>query len=96
MEYVNCLDYERMASSYEVGAPTQLTAIQEVKSDEPGQGLQVQFPPPNFAPIIKQYLDNEQAKISKAVVKVLDNYSLKFWGYIKIGTVNLSRVERSH
>jgi hypothetical protein len=96
MDYVKYLDYERMESSSEVSAPTQLTAIQEVKSDESGQGLQVKFPPPNFAPIIKQYLDNEQAKISKAVAKALENYSLKFWGDKEIGNINLSRLERSH
>ena len=96
MDYVKYLDYERMESSSEVSAPTQLTAIQEVKSDESVQGLQVQFPAPNFAPIIKQYLDNEQAKISKAVAKALENYSLKFWVVKEIGNINLSRLERSH
>jgi hypothetical protein len=99
MDYVKYLDYDRMESSSEVVAPTQLTAnrsFQEAISDGLRQGFRVQFPPHNFAPAFQRYLDNEQAKLSKALEKLMENYSLKLWGDNKIGTVNLSRVERSH
>ena len=99
MDYVKYLDVERMASSSDVGAPTQLTAnrsIQSAKSNESVQGLQVQFPHPHFAPAIQRVLDSEHAKLSKALEKFMGNYSLKLWGDKEIGNINLSKVERSH
>ena len=99
IDYVKYLDAERMASSSEVGAPTQLTAnrrIQSAKSNESVQGLQVQFPLPHVAPGIQRVLDNEKAKLSKALEKFMGNYSLKLWGDNKIGSISLSRLERSH
>jgi len=78
-DYVECLDSERLASSSEVVAPTQLganTTIQVARSDGLRPGVQVRFPPLSFGPAIQRFLDNEQAKISKQFEKVMENYSL--------------------
>jgi hypothetical protein len=97
--YVENLDSERLASSPEVDTPTQLNAnksIQRAKSDGFRPGVLVQFPAPSIAPAIQRFLDKEQAKFSKVLEKVMENYSLKLRADKRIGTVNLSRVERSH
>ena len=97
--YVENLDSERLASSPEVDTPTQLNAnksIQAAKSDGLGPGVLVQFPPASIAPAIQRFLDKEQAKFSKVLEKVMENYSLRLRADKRIGTVNLSRVERSH
>ena len=67
-DYVEYLDLERLASSSEVVAPTELKAnrtIQAAKSDGLRPSVLVQFPALSFAPAIQRFLDNEQTKYSK-------------------------------
>ena len=66
--YVEYLDSERLASSSEVDAPTQVDGnrtILAAKSDGFRPGVLAQFPPLSFAPAIQRFIDNEQAKYSK-------------------------------
>ena len=80
-DYVDYLDSERLASSSEVDAPAQLNAnrtIRAAKSDGLRPGVLVQFPPLSFATEIQRFLDNEQAKLSRGLKKVMENYSLRF------------------
>ena len=98
VDYVKYLDSERLPSSSEVDAPTQLNAnrtLQAAKSDGLRPGVLVQFPAPSFAPAIQRFLDNEQAKFSKGLEKLIENYSLRLWAQKRIGTVNLPRVQQS-
>ena len=98
-DYVQYLHSERLASISEVDAPAQLNAnrtIRAAESDGSRPGVLVRFPPLSFGPAIQRFLDDEQAKISKQLEKVMENYSLRFWADKRIGLVNLSRVERSH
>ena len=67
-DYVEYLNSERLASSSEVDAPTQVDGnrtILAAKSDGFRPGVLTQFPPLSFAPAIQRFIDNEQAKYSK-------------------------------
>ena len=80
-DYVEYLDFERLASISEVDAPTRVDAnrtIQAAKSDGLRLGFLVKFPPLSFAPAIQRFLDNEQTKYSKN----LDNISKALQAHI--------------